>query len=649
MIAFPLDNKFFFLRLYLFFCFFASPLLNGQQSSDYLGSVSIVIKGGSSSAPYHSIISPALKGKAVFRGQVESVVDNNLSFYTVPDLLDPTTLSKPFKEGLFTSQKARVRAVLSDSNASIDRVEVVDPGAGYAKIPNVFIHFPSLIQGSSGDAKSAFAIALTANSMISSVSLTDSGMGYSSIPKVEIEGGPHFLRVVDLDSNHTGRFYRISSNSANQLTVENLFNEDLTAVFPADSEVEIFEAWTLGELFGYESTSFNDIDSSTGNIEYDHVYLLSPSNSQNGTESDFEGFYHDGGSWKRLNSPSVDANHQVISPNQSLVVARRSSSDLNLLLSGTALAKSTYISVPNFSKRVMLSNPYGVDLMLSDLIDTTFITEDNSTSFMWLANPEQEKADNVKVLHDGVWSTFWHDGKNKSISAKATATPRAGSGAGASLMQRDISFSEGLIIAMTNPSYASGDNVLVTSPNHRLREGFVVKIIQARGYKTNDLKELVDDLGNVVDNNSSALIIESGANGYYTVKDVTTDSFVLDGKSGDCNFINDGSAMWITGTSGSGYEHDCSVSFIGGGGSGASGIARVDSNTGQVISISITSAGSGYIEEPDVVIHSGGWRKLGAGNSPFSDLLIPAGGGIMIVRNHPNGQPVRFPVRNPFD
>ena len=103
-------------------------------------------------------------------------------------------------------------------------------------------------------------------------------------------------------------------------------------------------------------------------------------------------------------------------------------------------------------------------------------------------------------------------------------------------MQRDISFSEGLIIAMTNPSYASGDNVLVTSPNHRLREGFVVKIIQARGYKTNDLKELVDDLGNVVDNNSSALIIESGANGYYTVKDVTTDSFVLDGKSGDCNF-----------------------------------------------------------------------------------------------------------------
>ena len=72
----------------------------------------------------------------------------------------------------------------------------------------------------------------------------------------------------------------------------------------------------------------------------------------------------------------------------------------------------------------MLSNPYSVDLMLSDLIDSNFITDNNQTSFFWLANPNQENADNVKVLKDGVWSTYWHDGKNRLVTENAYATAR---------------------------------------------------------------------------------------------------------------------------------------------------------------------------------------------------------------------------------
>ena len=33
------------------------------------------------------------------------------------------------------------------------------------------------------------------------------------------------------------------------------------------------------------------------------------------------------------------------------------------------------------------------------------------------------------------------------------------------------------------------------------------------------------------------MVIESGANGFFTVVDVTLNSFKLDGKAGDCNFI----------------------------------------------------------------------------------------------------------------
>ena len=119
------------------------------------------------------------------------------------------------------------------------------------------------------------------------------------------------------------------------------------------------------------------------------------------------------------------------------------------------------IKHPESGKRVMLSNPYSVDLMLSDLVDTEYITENNQSSFLWLANQDQERADNVKVLKNGIWSTYWHDGKNRTIKKNAFATARAGSGPGASLMQRDISLSQGVITNMTNPTDESGDYIAV--------------------------------------------------------------------------------------------------------------------------------------------------------------------------------------------
>ena len=623
--------------------------LFSSQSSELLGSVSILIEGGSESAPNHSIISPSLKGRSVFRGQVQGTSDNNISFYRIPDLLDPTILSKPFKPGIFNTQKARAIAVLSDSNYSIESLNVVDGGNNYLQPPDIFIHFPTYSQSYNGVMENAYARTQINTSQVTDIILTDTGNGYTVIPKVKIEGGPHFVALIDSDSNFTGKFFRIIGNSGDQLTLDNPFNDNLGEIFKPDSEIEIFEAWTLGELFGYESTSLNYTDSSTGQVTYDYIYLLSSPSDQNGNAGDFDGFFHDQSSWKRLDSTSVNANHQVILPNQSFVVARRSSNSVNLTLTGVALSQKTFIDIPSFGKRLMLSNPYSVDLMLSELIDANFITENNQTSFFWLANSNQENADNVKILQDGVWSTFWHDGRNRSITENAFATSRPGSGPGASLMQRDISMSEGLISGMSNPTYASGDFVEVISPSHGLREGFIVKIEEAVGYKTNDQKQLVNDQGEVVEQNSSALIIKSGANGFFKIVDVTLNSFKLYGKAGDCNFISNGEATWRTGFKGNGYEHDCAVSFVGGGGSGAKGVAKVNAVSGQIDSISITEKGSGYTEAPKVIIHGGGWRKLGAGNSPYSDLLIPAGSGFMIVRNHPSGDFVRFPVRNPFE
>ena len=86
--------------------------------------------------------------------------------------------------------------------------------------------------------------------------------------------------------------------------------------------------------------------------------------------------------------------------------------------------------------------------------------------------------------------------------------------------------------------------------------------------------------------------------------------------------------------------------FVGGGGYGAKGIATVSG--GAVVGITLTDGGVGYLAAPKVIINSGGWRRVGAGNSPINDSLVPAGAGILLKRNHPNGTTSSLRIGNPI-
>ena len=150
--------------------------------------------------------------------------------------------------------------------------------------------------------------------------------------------------------------------------------------------------------------------------------------------------------------------------------------------------------------------------MISDLISPEFISEDNQ-SFKWFANSQQDKADNIMVLNDGIWSTYWHDGtNNRNITEKAFATASPGSGVGASMMQRYFSF-KWSPPGDTNPG-SNEDFVEVNSPNHGLKDGMIVRILDVVGYETNESKDLVNSDDEVVDNNESALIINSVLMGF---------------------------------------------------------------------------------------------------------------------------------------
>ena len=104
-------------------------LASDSNTGDFAGSISIALPAGSTDSPYYRIISPSLKGQAVFRGLVDSVSDNNISFSRVPDLLDPTTLSNPFKPGMLACRKARATANLdADGNQTVSSLTIYYAG-----------------------------------------------------------------------------------------------------------------------------------------------------------------------------------------------------------------------------------------------------------------------------------------------------------------------------------------------------------------------------------------------------------------------------------------------------------------------------------------------------------------------------------------
>ena len=638
-----------FLSILQFFIICNQKLFSATgEISELKGAISVNLEPGSPEKPFFLVTSSSLKGEAVFRGQVKQTADNNISFYEVPNLLDPDEMQPPFKNGMLSTKRARGSVEL-EANGTIARVNIDFPGSNYFSTPEVYIDLPTSGTSTASDFRKASIEATVDMNIgeITALTIKDSGLGYDTIPKISIEGGTHFIRLAEKNSAYTGNFFKIQANDGSTILVDNPLNLNLSQIFLPNQLVEIYEAWTLGSLFGHTS---EEVMLSEGNqTSADRIYLLKPFADQNGSMGDFCFFYHDGNIWR--SNEDVDKNDSadsiIIDPDQAFILARRNSSPLELVFSGSATTNDTFGNLPGYLERKLLSNPYGVDIMLSDLISASSITSDENETEKWLANSSQEIADNVKILTDNVWSTYWNDGKNRSVTKVASATARYGTGIGGSLTQQDISMSSGTISNMTNPSPTTG-NLIVTSSNHGLKNGFMVFIEGVEGYKTNELKQQVDEDGALVSQGAIPFVIQSGANGFFEIQVLDSNNFELIGKSGNCDFIDNGTASWSTGSGGLGYTSNAFVSFVGGGGSGAMGIANVDPSTQKVVSILITDAGAGYVSAPKVFIHSGGWKKLGSGNAPFNDALIPAGAGILLVRNNPKGIRTHFSINSPF-
>jgi hypothetical protein len=607
---------------------------NTGEVGDLSGVIGVKLEAGSPQAPFYKVVSAGMKSKAAFRGQIASVIDNNVTFDRLPDLLDPTINAWPFLDGMFASVRAQATAVVS--NGEVTSITIDSNGSGYVKPPEVRIQPPDLGLDASIDAIDAIAVAEVNGSKLTLITVTKRGKGYSHPPQVEIEGGPHFLRLVEEDPNE-GRFFLITSNSGDRLTLANPLNLVLSEILKSDALVEITPAWTLGSLFGYGPPF---LQLKEGNeTTADHVYL----SEINSTE--YKAYYNYGTVWRRKGGPAGDVSDTIVYPDEAFILARHNAPALNLVFEGVALTVNSFAHLPDNNDTFLLNNPFGADMMLSDLIAAENITTDLNESEKWYAHSSDEEADNVEILHNGVWTTYWHDGTNKEVTEPAQATAKKGSGIAGSLTSKDISLASGGILSVSNPPV--GENVVITTLiPHGLRTGFSVVISGVKGHKTNSSspKNQVDENGTNV-GAGLGLIIKSAANGSYEIANVTSYSFELKGKSGNSDYRG-GTGNWSTGTGGSGYTSDAYAVFVGGGGFGAKGIATVSG--GKVTGINLTDGGAGYLSAPKLIINSGGWRRVGSGNSPVNDSLVPAGAGILLVRNHPNGTTSTLRMGNPI-
>ena len=123
----------------------------------------------------------------------------------------------------------------------------------------------------------------------------------------------------------------------------------------------------------------------------------------------------------------------------------------------------------------------------------------------------------------------------------------------------------GQILSISNPS--SGNVVVTTANNHNLRNGFLITISSVLGRLTNENKEQIDANENVVEQ-GEGLLIESPVNGKWEITNVTNNTFELKECQNYTDYVDDGTAIWSTGSPGNGYDANITLelSITGGGG-----------------------------------------------------------------------------------
>ena len=208
---------------------------------------------------------------------------------------------------------------------------------------------------------------------------------------------PYLVRIKV--GTQVGKFWLITGNTNNQLTVQNPYGgtTNIVGVVGVGDSCEIVPANTLGSVFGTTSPVVGT-GASASAITADNVLLF------NGETWDT--YYHNGTNWKQ--SPGLlNKNNTAIYPDEGAFIIRKGAS-FALTLMGT---------VPSTIEKTDLNGAVAPDpgyTFISNRfpVDSTLNTVALQTTPNWVSGLSANAADNVLIWNAGTqtWDTFYYNG-----------------------------------------------------------------------------------------------------------------------------------------------------------------------------------------------------------------------------------------------
>ena len=688
------------LLLSSFFFFFGASLFSADTSAGFSGSTTQSITAGSIASPTYYVASAGLSGDVVYSGIVDAVWDANNSVYFSSEQNSSLDYNPPFKDSAFDKDILLPRVTATLSGDAVGSITVDYLGAygtsvnGFNGSDTRFVEAPEIIIDAPDGSGSGDDVTATATATISSGELSiavasgGGGDGYTAAPKVTVVGGPHFLKITDVDSAYYGRVFLIQDNTSNTLSFGTLTDTQrlsssesstgLATFIPVGTTVEIYAAHTLGSLFGLGlsdlptnwTSGVNADDDSSGsgpdmlyfwNIDFFGFETYFYSTKYRPSSYSGSGDTHSWG-WKKPSRAFYPktANNKVIYPDESFLIAKRSTGNLELTSEGLIETTNKQLYLPETGNSAILNNPYGTELMLAELIPSTAI---GTGTGQFRPGTDDSTGDVVTFLEGVQWKRFWYDSShgNTAVSSMHVIGTRRPleSGANAATMDADDFYIGSGAVTGLDSCDASGNTGGITGNDSNYTkvtigsgiddlEGFSITFSDVNG------RLLDGDSNGTLEANatSGGGELSVGTGSLVFSKVIGTHEIVSSGSGyvvlnlqRDVNFLSsEGTPVWSIGTTGGNYSTTANFYCIGGTtGTNAKGTISSNGST-----ITVSTNGSSYTGKPSVIVSGGGWRYA-ANNGSRDDDTLGASSGLFVERQAASGVKSFIESTNPFE
>ena len=437
---------------------------------------------------------------------------------------------------------------------------------GFTNAPEIIIS-PSDGGGTSATATVSLGTGLNAGK-ITGYTIPESGTSYTNTPDVQLVGGPHFVRIIDDESDYYGRVFLITNNSLTtlQLDVDSAAVSGETAsastFFSAGVLVEVVPAATLSSVFGLENSLVNGWDSSSG---YDNpqtgdsIFLRTQgAGYEEFTHCDFSSHRFLNTGWYSTSTGRL-SNNTVIYPDEAIIIAKRISGSTTFDIDISDSDAPAKLYLPTKGSLFVANNPYGMKMLLAELIPSTSIGSNND-QFNQVPVMIQ-RIDLLTILGDAGWTTYYYKtGDNDGgITEMMQASARSGSGGSNALIATDLFIDSGTVTNIQSCSDAAGSNIVtnyndgdyskisITGSSQSNITGFKVSLADLQGYMLSDdgLNEVNATSGESVDTNGTGSVVYSNLNGSHTIVG-SGSGFIVIEKRRDVNFKSvKGSPVWM--------------------------------------------------------------------------------------------------------